>query len=51
MLVGNVPSAEEFGVPKSKAACIVTIKVRGQISHHLTQTNGFIIALEAKSTG
>jgi len=51
MLVGNVPSVEKFGVPKLKAVWIVMIKVKGQISHHLTQMNGFTIALEAKSTG
>ena len=51
MLVGNALSVEEFGVPKLKAACIVMIKIRAKISHHLTQMNGFTIALEAKSTG
>lgn len=51
MLVGNAPSAEEFGALKLKAVCIVMIKIRAKISHHLTQTNGFTIALEAKSTG
>lgn len=51
MLVGNVPSAEEFGVPRLKAACIVTIEIKAKISHHHTQMNGFTIALEAKSTG
>lgn len=51
MLVGNAPSVEKFGGPKLKAAWIVMIKVKATTRHHLTQTNGFTIALEAKSTG